>query len=692
MKRLAAILIIISICSLAGKSQERIFYTARSQSDHFTIFSVKPDGSGKKQLFDDEWYRTGVNVTPDGELYYLKKEVDFPQTIPYVSGKIYLCKSDISGNNETNLYSFASGYDYDLRGYIDLRPDKKEILYTTYASIGNRDGDVYKLDLNTFISTNLTNDLDYLPHMARYVPGADKIVYVKLGTVWYAYPWIIFFINPDGSGKIQITPDGNASFIFPSFSHDGKKMLYCSYTGLGSPLSLHIADPDGSNSIQITPTGGQGLNISNPMFSPDDSKIAFYANGKILIIKPDGTVLNEFDSEEIGDQANLVWATVNERNICSVTSQDIAICQGESFMGHNVTGIFSDTLVSSLGCDSVVHTNLKVNPKPVLKISSSAEPVCKGTSAILTVTGSSSYEWSGGLGNNDQITVTPALNTTYTVTGTTDGCSDKVSFTVNVLSKPDAGFTWSPEIISVNNPVVTFTDQSQGQGPMDLHWQVGKEFVTAEKEFQYTFSDSGSYKITLMVSDKNGCRDTIEKTLEVMPPAYIFIPNAFSPNDDGFNDYFGPETRGIITLRMDIFDREGRLINRIDSVNGKWNGDMPSGSGAPQGIYFYSMKATGVDMHDYQSQGSVTLYRETSNQAGAFLFPNPSSSKALLKFSSSFEGEKRVSVFNSAGNIVKSFTTREEETEIEMPPGSSGFYLIRIRQNGENIILKMIRY
>ncbi len=134
------------------------------------------------------------------------------------------------------------------------------------------------------------------------------------------------------------------------------------------------------------------------------------------------------------------------------SSLNASICQGESYTlpwGVVVTtgGVYTDTLRSATGCDSLMRTiNLTVNPRPVLTLSKSNDINCIIGSSTLAVSGASSYTWSpaGSLSNpaSSNPVATPAATTTYTVQATaSNGCVSSGNITVIVdNSNGETGF------------------------------------------------------------------------------------------------------------------------------------------------------------------------------------------------------------------------------------------------------------
>lgn len=86
----------------------------------------------------------------------------------------------------------------------------------------------------------------------------------------------------------------------------------------------------------------------------------------------------------------------------------------------------------------------------------------------------------------------------------------------------------------------------------------------------------------------------------------------FTPNGDGFHDYFEVEGFGVKTFQIRIMNRGGQVVFESNDLNFQWNGNDRFGQPAPEGVYFYAIQAVGTDGLPYlekNSKGSVTLKR-----------------------------------------------------------------------------------
>jgi gliding motility-associated-like protein len=117
----------------------------------------------------------------------------------------------------------------------------------------------------------------------------------------------------------------------------------------------------------------------------------------------------------------------------------------------------------------------------------------------------------------------------------------------------------------------------------------------------------GTYYATVTVG---GCQAS--DTVVVNNNCYMDIPNAFTPNNDGVNDYFFPRqflTRGLYNFSMVIYDRWGQELFSTKSIDGRgWDGKF-NNVDQPEGVYVYVIDATFIDGQKLHRQGNVTLLR-----------------------------------------------------------------------------------
>lgn len=173
------------------------------------------------------------------------------------------------------------------------------------------------------------------------------------------------------------------------------------------------------------------------------------------------------------------------------------------------------------------------------------------------------------------------------------GCISKESFPafVNVQNGPMADFDFSPKTITTRNSNVQFNNLSRDA--LQYSWNFGDHSASVLSSPVHQFKDTGTYTIVLTAQSENGCQDTAIKSLEVDLSITYFLPNAFSPNNDGINDeYIGTGSMvGMHDFNMSIYNRWGELIFFTKDPTLGWNGRKNNaGSVEPDGVYVCTVR------------------------------------------------------------------------------------------------------
>lgn len=208
-----------------------------------------------------------------------------------------------------------------------------------------------------------------------------------------------------------------------------------------------------------------------------------------------------------------------------------------------------------------------------------------------------------------------ALPDTYSVKLTVVspiGCKKEASFTdfIKVRSTPKADFSWSPERITNLSPAITFQDKSESA--VQWQWFFGNEGYSPKPSPQYTFKDTGWYKIKLFVKNTEGCSDSAVHDIFVIPDVVFYLPNAFSPNYDTNNDEFKciGTFLGLRAFKLTVWNRWGEAVFSTDNPQEGWNGKKNNmGSLEPEGVYMYEIIYATAVYPRLAKRGFVTLIR-----------------------------------------------------------------------------------
>ena len=267
-----------------------------------------------------------------------------------------------------------------------------------------------------------------------------------------------------------------------------------------------------------------------------------------------------------------------------------------SFFGAQIT-IFPQTSVvytvtgSNGFCQSTKEVSVTVNPAPDLVLSALKPFICEGESNIISAYGAQSYTWQPQVGFDSVLTVKPAASSVYTVSGKNIfNCVSTSTILVDVRSLPLVRFDSSSiTICSGESPVFKYS---------------GAESYTITPEI--VFPDSTlSY---FLFGESNSCysSDTIKvivRNCDALTPVdeEFFIPQGFSPDGDGVNDYFVIKGLAGKVVHLTVFNRWGNEVYIKDNYDNSWSGRANTkglfidDNKLPEGTYFYVLRFNSSD-------------------------------------------------------------------------------------------------
>jgi len=282
------------------------------------------------------------------------------------------------------------------------------------------------------------------------------------------------------------------------------------------------------------------------------------------------------------------------------------------------------TFVATDNCESDTLTHLlTVHPDidPQVSVSDNLQCIPLYTTFDLTTyTNAQNITWHFGdglTGNAD-----PQQHC-YTAAGLYDvsvavqdvnGCRDSLFLPgmVEAYPLPVADFTSDPFMVTSLDPVVDFTNESIG-GTL-FSWSFGDGEFSSDENPTHTYVPAwiieDEISVQLIVTNAYGCSDTVSKPMAVQNLVTFYIPNAFTPNNDGTNDLFFPKGDGISRMRTQIFNRWGHLVYENYNLFAAWDGtDQDSGEPCQQGVYTYVVDLLDQYGKEYRYTERISLIR-----------------------------------------------------------------------------------
>ncbi|MGQ0829200.1 MAG: PKD domain-containing protein [Bacteroidota bacterium] len=192
----------------------------------------------------------------------------------------------------------------------------------------------------------------------------------------------------------------------------------------------------------------------------------------------------------------------------------------------------------------------------------------------------------------------------------TNGCSDtlKKNNYITVNPKPQAIALVNPVKTDIIQPNITFYDNTQGTH--STFFNLGDESFETLPIVQHSYKDTGKYNWFLIVTNSFGCKDTIDGVIEITETSQVYIPNSFTPNNDGLNDEFKPVISNYRSVTLQIYDRWGILIFNTNDIKKGWNGNFKNSDNRCQiDTYIYKLNVTFTDNSEKEYKGIVTLLK-----------------------------------------------------------------------------------
>lgn len=179
---------------------------------------------------------------------------------------------------------------------------------------------------------------------------------------------------------------------------------------------------------------------------------------------------------------------------------------------------------------------------------------------------------------------------TYSVTSV-DGCffTHTEENMITVYNQPFASFSIDPQTIVLPNTTADFLNFSQGSNEFVWIFNQTDSIDTFNASYDFP-ATPGVYPVTLLATNPWGCADSLTRNVVVVEEFTMFIPNAFTPDQDGINDVWRFEGIDIDENHFElmIFNRWGEVIHRTNDVKAGWNGNVNNGDYyVPDGVYFY---------------------------------------------------------------------------------------------------------
>jgi gliding motility-associated-like protein len=419
---------------------------------------------------------------------------------------------------------------------------------------------------------------------------------LNAGVVGATYTWQdlsttpFYFVTSPGSYKVlvrkgvcTVTDSIHVSYFDPKSLTLGNDTSYC----FQEPALLHASVQADSYMWQDASQFSL-LQVSRPgLYWLEVHKGGCVARDSILLSQQALPTVNLGSDKKICQHE---WVTLDAGAGGShYLWNDLSTKQADS---ATAPGLYFVTVTNAQGCyatDSITLDTFNA----VHSLLSRDTFVCEaGQTTLDAGPGFLSYKWQDG-SSNRYFTVVKA-GRFYVQVKDQDQCSGSDTATVTRHARPVVSL---PPVIKACNPDIVLKPQA---GFSAYTWQDGSDYPV------YEVTDYGTYSVTVI--DSNQCTNTATTEVVNACPAILFVPTAFTPNNDQLNDVFVPLISNAKLYSIVIFNRWGDLVYSGTDPQKGWDGRY-NGEASPSEIYFYAISYTGFDEVSATQRGNFLLLR-----------------------------------------------------------------------------------
>lgn len=552
---------------------------------------------------------------------------DLAPVVSYIGGTpTFLCLPDSmqfsNGSTGANTYFWDFG---DGTTSTDYEP------YHAYDSLGVYNVMLIASDSN---STCIPPDTSFLT-IAAYPPTivlafpdticpGDTVQINASGGDNYTWdpPWLVSDPNisnpltwPGGTTIYNVTVDGPCFSETESFAvyveQNPVDILPDTFVCIGGSTQLYA---NGGVSYSWSPAATlDDPNIQNPIATPTQP-----TDYIVEVTTALGCVF--YDTMSVGVDFNPpVPQLTPDTTICIGDEIQLTAGGAQSYVWSPGTGLSdpnSSTPIASPdqtttylvdfinGCGAV-QDSITVSVSTVTPGAIPDQFICLGDTALLGASGGVSYLWSPAASLNQADTISPLAwpteDTEYMVLVTNAfGCVD-TAYT-NVFLYP------VPFLSAGEDQVINWGSSTSLEpvGAGTFAWTTTDTTITCTDCPFPTVSPLSTTSYIVTLTDNNGC--TSMDTVTVFIDGSLYVPNTFTPNDDGINDVFFAQGEEIETFQLLIFNRWGELIFESDDINRGWDGRV-AGELAQIDTYVWKINYVETSGQDGEVIGHVNLVR-----------------------------------------------------------------------------------
>lgn len=576
----------------------------------------------------------------DGAISFIRSNNYNHAKITYDNGNIQVFVNDslyVTGYQQFNFSGYL-GFTASTGGYTDNHSIKNVVIYTEMPPSFAGNGNAVSFCPNDTVQIGGPSNPSYNYSWYPSTGLSDASVSAPLlhltndsaNSIFYKYYVKTSFSDRPGCASmdsvvIKVFPNPKVNFITPeiclndaiahfsdsSFTNDSTTLPFLYQWNFGDP-NAQAGNPDisaaqnPSHSYSAASNYFIGLKVTNSQGCTDSVSKIFTVNGavpKAAFNVTNAAALCSNRVVEITNQCSVDFGSITKVQIFWGDTSTVSYTDDHPFQGkiyaHNypnpvATGITNYTIrmiaFSGISCGNELTKQISVLPSPhiqfspIVDVCDNSSPVNIAQAALVPgLQGSFSYF---GMGVSTGGLLDPRIagagnDTLFFKFNASNLCMDSGYQTINVIPSPivNAG----PDLYVLQNENTLIDATASG---IDLHYKwYPPTFLNYDTILKPICSPANDIFYTLTVTGKGGCINSSQVAVKILPNPNI--PNAFSPNGDGLNDYWGIQYLSLYPkCDVRIFDRFGQLIFHSIGYSKPWDGTY-QGKQLPIGVYCY---------------------------------------------------------------------------------------------------------
>jgi gliding motility-associated-like protein len=227
------------------------------------------------------------------------------------------------------------------------------------------------------------------------------------------------------------------------------------------------------------------------------------------------------------------------------------------------------------------------------------------------------FEWDFGNGfgastlNANHVYQSPGIYDVSLSVTATSGCIGTVTRSqtglVTIHPLPIPGFSAQPAQMDILNPICTVTSETDSS--YSCYYVMSDGSTSNDCSFVHEWTEAGRQEIRQVVTNVFGCVASAVRNVSVSGLLF-YLPNAFTPNDDGVNDAWKAEHTGITRFKISLWNRWGVKIWETNDPDFTWMGQQGDGQYfVPDGVYFWQCELEDLVSLPHTFAGTVSISR-----------------------------------------------------------------------------------